>query len=145
MNWYKEIKIALPVSKDIPWDASYYDIGHDAFNLFQKLRGKKIDSLPEEIQKKILEHLDKDKIWYIYNDYSIVVKPALWIDKQGKLVVATHSGYTALAKGRYDSEKHVVSLHDFSYDQNPTRLAYKKKRIQRVLDDTFGNPTIYEL
>ena len=144
MNWYKEIKLALPLSRYRPWNMSYFDVGHDSFNLFDKLRGKKVDSLPEEVQQKIAEHLDKDKIWYIHHDYSIQVKPALWIDEQGKLVVATHSGMP-LAKGRYDHFRHMVSLMDFSYDKNPKKLEHIKKRIHKILDDTFNNPTIYEL
>jgi len=129
---------------DTPTDVGYFDVGHSSFFDAKNYRNKKLSSLPKNIQEQILENIDKDQIWYIYYDFSIKVLPALTIDRFGNVRLNSHSGYNAMAKGRYDKEKHAVSLTNMSYDKNPKRQEYLNKKIYQILDDTFGNPVIYE-
>ena len=125
MNWYKEIKLALPV---VDKDPSVYKYPHYLS----------------------IGHEDKpfDKIWVMYSDFSIDSKDLY--NEEGEIL--THADTwpdktDMFAKGRYDSEKHMVSLAYFPAILNDipfSRLIHAKKRVAQALDREFNNPEIIE-
>ena len=125
MNWYKIVKLALPIVDENPARyryPPYLSVGHE----------------------------DKpfDKIWVMYNDFSIDSRD-LYNDEGA---ILTHEDEwpdktDMFAKGRYDSKKHMVSLVYFPAILNDIpfeRLIHAKKRVAAALDKEFDNPAIIE-
>jgi hypothetical protein len=125
MNWYKKIKIALPVD-------TRYERGHRR---------------PSYLS---VGHQDKplDQIWALFSDYYLDVYDLY--NEDG--IVLTHEDLwpdrsDMLARGRYEDFNHRISLvyeQKYSMVRFPPRREKMREKIISVLDKQFNNPTIIE-
>jgi hypothetical protein len=147
MNWYKQIKLAVPIT-EAPGKMTYFDVGHNVNFSARKYNNTNINEYPEEEQKIIRDFEHKEALWYILKDFNFLLVPAMEIADNGFIMINTHrdsiNGKDVLAQGRYDKNKNVVSFVGyFPSSDNPKRQEYSKKRIYRILDHIFKNAPIY--
>jgi hypothetical protein len=122
MNWYKQIKIALPVDDSRYENPFYLSVGH--------------------------KDAPGDKIWVMYKDFSLDIKDLY--NEEGKTL--THLDLwpdknEMFARGRYEAKRHTASVVYFPaivYDGPISRMDFAKKRVIKELDRAFGNPRIFE-
>ena len=127
MNWYKQIKIASPVMEQGISGLDYLDIGHEY-------------SYNERGESPI-----RSEIWVIIPSGEILAVP-----RKGGNTHTTVFGdilLNSIAKGRFDEfsdgEKKASLVMDYSLKENPRKLDFQTKRVERILDRHYGNPKIY--
>ena len=126
MNWYKEIKVALPVMERRP-GYEYTSVGHDYFDEYGVIR---------------------EELWLIDKDWNLLTV------KFGGRKITEHSDAFpgkwagAKAKGRYEEKKGgkkrvslVVIQQNMQY-YDPKKNQYIIEKASKILDKHYGNPDI---
>ena len=151
MNWYKQIKLALPVDETIP-SSHYMDYGHEGYFEIGDVEGMIFHKLEPEAQKSVKKKIDKNKetIWIMQKNYEIIENPAIGVNDIGIIKRYTHwdvwglLDQSILAKGRYEGDNNIVSFVYTSalrgYSIN--RRNHVEKMMLRSVDKHFNNPKI---
>jgi hypothetical protein len=132
MNWYKEIKIALPITEKDP-PVHYTNIGHRMPSNYNSVLNR----------RKIVYA----EIWYINDKWEFISVPVTDSNthvSEFQADVFLHG----IARGRYDEssdgDKYVSVLLDYGVQaHHPGREEYFMNRIEKILDEKYGNPNIY--
>ena len=156
MNWYKEIKIALPVNVTLPIH-NYMSIGHEGYWDISDVDGLFFERLEPEAQESVKRKIEanKETLWVMDDKYNITEHPTIGINEHGVVKVYTHTevwgisfNKEIIAKGRYEGDNNIVSFgftgnyRDHMLSIPFHRRSYAEKAIFKVVDRHFGNPEI---
>jgi len=136
MNWYRVIKLALPVV-NVPREMDYTDIGH-----YDKMEHFRFDKVVQEILWTIDYNFDIKTIPVTDMNIGTIHDYAFDLD-------FSYRSKDSIASGRYikhrdGSGKTSVAINVDPDTTNPRSMEYIKKQVSNILDREFNNPAIYE-
>ena len=155
MNWYKEIKIALPVNVSLPIH-NYMEIGHEGYWDIGDVDGIALKRLEPEAQKSVKRKIESNKetLWIMDDKYKITEHPSVGINENGVVKRYSHFDVWGLlpdktiAKGRYEGDNNIVSFGFTAYYRDHMlsipfhRRSYAENMVFKAVDKHFGNPEI---
>jgi hypothetical protein len=125
MNWYKTIKVALPIM-DAPVGSHYTSVGHN----FDKSR-----DIEEEL-------------WMIDRHWKLHTGVPTYKNRLHYTMFSATVANAYLAKGRYEvtpnGEKKVSLTINAPGSSEIAKQGALKNKVVKILDQHYGNPTIYE-